>query len=1302
MPAGVTGFTVSVPTLTDTVTAEPVETVTLTIGGQTGNGGIIDVNQAPVASPSIATGAEDQLLTLTWTNFGVSDVDSASSNLAVVITELPSNGTLQYQLSNGSWASVTQNQTVSKTDVDAGKLRFTPDTNESGIDAFGGSGVGNQQADYAHIGFRPTDGTNLGGTATLTIDITPTADIPALNLNDQLNLPDGSGLLVQTWTGLPLGTNGNGANPNDLQSVIDQAGAPSGTATLSDVNNSGVAAGTASKVSGLIYLEAGQTYTFSGVGDDSIRVVVGGNNVAQATWSPGSGQFNGSFTPASSGYYTLGIYHHNQSGPGSYDVNVSVNGGAAQNLSSTNFDLFPNSSAITDQGVRLSDLQTDLSGSFYRPFSINEGNEDSSIPLSSITAGLVDTDGSETLVINIAGLPEGAILSDGTRVFTASAGNTIADVSGWTLNNLSLTPPQNFNGTLNLSVTATATEQANGDQAIATQNLVVTVHPVNDAPSAANVALTGSEDTALSLGWGQFDAQDVDNTAAELSIVINSLPSTGTLQYNAGSGWTNVSQGQSFTQAEIAAGQLRYVPQTNASGDNDTAFSYQVSDGSLLSPPATVSISISPVVDAPLLQASVSTAQIGMTQLFLSTFDSTPSMPTNQNFYSSADGWTPGTGATTIEVRDATQNSSSEQGYSGTRYVELNSATSFDNTPSISRTVATEAGSFYTLSFQYTPRPGYGADVNVFEVLVDGQVVGTFSANGLGLSTTSWREGSVNFIGTGANQTIELRETSSSDQADGRGMFLDNIALSTASQYSYDISVDARLTDTDGSESLQVIIDGVPVGSVLQNSSGSLVANGNGQYILNSNQLIGLKLVSNQDLHNVQLNIQAVSTENATSESVSRSTQLMINSVEASDNFAQAVVSLRTSEASSQSNLTASDARNGGATETAGAFFTVSGGSATLAFNTAFNSNNSNSDTFQFRLQQWNGSSWSTPSYQTLNAGSSPISGLVDGATYRLQIRVQDNSNNSSNASVTLSNLVLTTTLTNPVTEVSATAGNVLTDSNNYLQSSDNWGAIDALGAEGAVITSVNVNGINSTVAATGNTLIAGQFGTLSIAANGSYTYTPTANMSNLGKTDTFTYTLTQPDGDTASANLVVAIANSPYSAPNLVTGNGTINGSAGSDLLIGNHEGDLLLGGGGNDRLEGGAGHDRLIGGTGNDILLGGKGADTFVWQTGHTGQDVIKDFNVGEGDRIDLHDLLQGENDVNILNYLRVDTATSTLLISSTGVLDASGSNADVTIKLENGGNPVNINPGNLSQADLVNSLIAGADPLIKIDHN
>ncbi|MNU04809.1 hypothetical protein D3C72_2493820 [compost metagenome] len=62
-------------------------------------------------------------------------------------------------------------------------------------------------------------------------------------------------------------------------------------------------------------------------------------------------------------------------------------------------------------------------------------------------------------------------------------------------------------------------------------------------------------------------------------------------------------------------------------------------------------------------------------------------------------------------------------------------------------------------------------------------------------------------------------------------------------------------------------------------------------------------------------------------------------------------------------------------------------------------------------------------------------------------------------------------------------------------------------------------------------------------------------------------------------------------------------------------------------------------------------------------------------------------------------MDTATSTLQISSAGTLAADGSNADVTIRLENGGLGVDLNPGGLSHDDLVSSLIAGGDPLVKI---
>jgi Ca2+-binding RTX toxin-like protein len=62
---------------------------------------------------------------------------------------------------------------------------------------------------------------------------------------------------------------------------------------------------------------------------------------------------------------------------------------------------------------------------------------------------------------------------------------------------------------------------------------------------------------------------------------------------------------------------------------------------------------------------------------------------------------------------------------------------------------------------------------------------------------------------------------------------------------------------------------------------------------------------------------------------------------------------------------------------------------------------------------------------------------------------------------------------------------------------------------------------------------------------------------------------------------------------------------------------------------LDGKGGADTLIGAFGADTLVGGSGADTFVLPyLAHTGItpdtiDVINDFNAGEGDKIDVHDI-------------------------------------------------------------------------------
>ena len=80
--------------------------------------------------------------------------------------------------------------------------------------------------------------------------------------------------------------------------------------------------------------------------------------------------------------------------------------------------------------------------------------------------------------------------------------------------------------------------------------------------------------------------------------------------------------------------------------------------------------------------------------------------------------------------------------------------------------------------------------------------------------------------------------------------------------------------------------------------------------------------------------------------------------------------------------------------------------------------------------------------------------------------------------------------------------------------------------------------------------------------------------------------------------------------------------GGSGDDIITGNEVDNTLLGKAGMDRLSGGDGADVLYGGTGTDSLEGGNGADTFVFNSprGHTGGDVILDFNIAEGDLIDM----------------------------------------------------------------------------------
>ena len=75
----------------------------------------------------------------------------------------------------------------------------------------------------------------------------------------------------------------------------------------------------------------------------------------------------------------------------------------------------------------------------------------------------------------------------------------------------------------------------------------------------------------------------------------------------------------------------------------------------------------------------------------------------------------------------------------------------------------------------------------------------------------------------------------------------------------------------------------------------------------------------------------------------------------------------------------------------------------------------------------------------------------------------------------------------------------------------------------------------------------------------------------------------------------------------------------------------DVIWASSGDDDLRGGEGNDILFGGKGTDTLTGGSGSDVFQF-TLSSGNDTITDFNISEGDKIQLW---KGSNDSNTVTY-------------------------------------------------------------------
>ena len=116
--------------------------------------------------------------------------------------------------------------------------------------------------------------------------------------------------------------------------------------------------------------------------------------------------------------------------------------------------------------------------------------------------------------------------------------------------------------------------------------VTVTVTAVNDAPTAGNDTATTAEDTPVTIN---VKANDVDVDGDPLTTTVVTNPTKGTITANANGSFT-------------------YTPAANVNG-TDT-FTYRVSDGTLSSAPATVTVTVTAVNDAPVANPDTATTAV--------------------------------------------------------------------------------------------------------------------------------------------------------------------------------------------------------------------------------------------------------------------------------------------------------------------------------------------------------------------------------------------------------------------------------------------------------------------------------------------------------------------------------------------------------------------------------------------------------------------------------------------------------------------------------------------------------------------
>ena len=166
-----------------------------------------------------------------------------------------------------------------------------------------------------------------------------------------------------------------------------------------------------------------------------------------------------------------------------------------------------------------------------------------------------------------------------TLTFAKASDPAHGTVSITTAGSATYTPAANYHGPDSFTFTV-----SDGTVTSPAATVSITVTPVNDAPMATPQNVTTPEDTAKVVTLAGTDA-DIDD---DLTFAIGVQPAHGTL--------------------DLVGDEATYTPSANYHGPD--SFTFTLSDGTVTSSPATVSITVTAVNDAPVATAQgVSTAE---------------------------------------------------------------------------------------------------------------------------------------------------------------------------------------------------------------------------------------------------------------------------------------------------------------------------------------------------------------------------------------------------------------------------------------------------------------------------------------------------------------------------------------------------------------------------------------------------------------------------------------------------------------------------------------------------------------------